>query len=107
MILLGPPGVGKTHLAIAPGVKAVDAGHRVLLMPLDRLIATLMKAKQENRLERQLQQLSYARVLILYQYAARSNRPVSRTLRCTAGSSDEGTDMPSNGGGRKSVSFAL
>ncbi|HBD0304053.1 TPA: IS21-like element IS21 family helper ATPase IstB, partial [Escherichia coli] len=61
----GPPGVGKTHLAIALGVKAVDAGHRVLFMPLDRLIATLMKAKQENRLERQLQQLSYARVLIL------------------------------------------
>lgn len=55
----------KTHLAIALGVKAVDAGHRVLFMPLDRLIATLMKAKQENRLERQLQQLSYARVLIL------------------------------------------
>ena len=62
VILLGPPGVGKTHLAIALGVKAVDAGHRVLFMPLDRLIATLMKAKQENRLERQLQQLSYARV---------------------------------------------
>ena len=51
MILLGPPGVGKTHLAIAPGMKAVDAGHRVLFMPLDRLIAPLMKAKQENRLE--------------------------------------------------------
>ena len=65
VILLGPPGVGKTHLAIAPSVKAVDAGHRVLFMPLDRLIATLMKAKQENRLERQLQQRSYARVLIL------------------------------------------
>ncbi|KLD50021.1 ATP-binding protein [Escherichia coli] len=65
VILLGPPGVGKTHLAIAPDVKAVDAGHRVLFMPLDRLIATLMKAKQEKRLERQLQQLSYARVLIL------------------------------------------
>ncbi|EOX9336985.1 IS21-like element helper ATPase IstB [Escherichia coli] len=65
VILLGPPGVGKTHLAIALGVKAVDVGHRVLFMPLDRLIATLMKAKQENRLERQLQQLSYARVLIL------------------------------------------
>ncbi|WP_061770437.1 ATP-binding protein [Serratia symbiotica] len=38
---------------------------KVLFMPLDRLIATLMKARQENRLERQLQQLSYARVLIL------------------------------------------
>lgn len=42
-------------------MKAVDAGHRVVFMPLNRL----MKAKQENRLERQLQQLSYARVLIL------------------------------------------
>ena len=46
-------------------MKAVDTGHRVLFMPLDRLIATLMKAKQENRLERQPQQLSYTRVLIL------------------------------------------
>lgn len=52
VILLGPPGVGKTHLAVALGVKAVDTGHRVLFMPLDRLIATLMKAKLENRLER-------------------------------------------------------
>lgn len=65
VILLGPPDVGKTHLAVALGVKATDAGHRVLFMPLDRLVATPMKAKQENRLERQLQQLSYSRVLIL------------------------------------------
>ncbi|GFN47460.1 AAA family ATPase [Candidatus Regiella insecticola] len=67
VILLGPPGVGKTHLAVALGVKAATAGHRVLFMPLDRLCSTLMKAKQENRLERQLQQLCYARVLILYE----------------------------------------
>ncbi|QGY28333.1 IS21-like element helper ATPase IstB [Pantoea cypripedii] len=65
VILLGPPGVGKTHLAVALAVKAADAGHRVLFMPLDKLMATLVKARQENRLERQLQQLSYVRVLIL------------------------------------------
>lgn len=65
VILLGPPGVGKTHLAVALGVKAADAGHRVLFMPLDKLMATLVKARQENRLERQLQQLSYVRVLLL------------------------------------------
>ncbi|EJI9871139.1 ATP-binding protein [Salmonella enterica] len=62
------PGIDRKvvrELAVALGVKAADAGHRVLFMPLDRLIATLMKAKVENRLERQLQQLSYARVLIL------------------------------------------
>ena len=58
VILLGPPGVGKTHLAVA-------LGHRVLFMTLDRLVSTLMKARQENRLDRQLQQLSYPKVLVL------------------------------------------
>lgn len=42
---LGPPGVGKMHLAVALGVKATDAGHRVLFTTLDRLIATLIKAR--------------------------------------------------------------
>lgn len=56
---------GETHLAVSLGVKAADAGHRVQFMPLDRLAGTQMKARQENRLERQLQQLSYARVLVL------------------------------------------
>lgn len=65
VILLGPPGVGKTHLAVALGVKAAEAGHRVLFMTLDRLVSTLLKARQENRLDRQLQQLSYPKVLVL------------------------------------------
>ena len=65
VILLGPPGVGKTHLAVALGVKAAEAGHRVLFMTLDRLVSTLMKARQENRLDRQLQQLTYPKVLVL------------------------------------------
>jgi len=65
IVLLGPPGVGKTHLAVALGVKAAEAGHRLLFMSLDRLVTTLIKARQENRLDRQLQQLSYPKVLIL------------------------------------------
>ena len=65
VILLGPPGVGKTHLAVALGVKAAEAGHRLLFMTLDRLVSTLVKARQENRLDRQLQQLTYPKVLIL------------------------------------------
>ncbi len=40
VVLLGPPGVGKTHLAVALGVKAAEAGHRVLFMTLDRLVST-------------------------------------------------------------------
>ncbi len=65
VILLGPPGVGKTHLAVALVVKAAEAGHRVLFMTLDRLVSTLVKARQENRLDRQLQQLTYPKVLVL------------------------------------------
>lgn len=65
VVLLGPPGVGKTHLAIALGVKAVEAGHRVLFLSLETLLSRLVRAKHENRLERQLQLMVYPKVLIL------------------------------------------
>ena len=65
IILLGPPGVGKTHLAIAFGVKAAEAGHRVLFQSLEQLMNKLKKAQLENRLEKQLQHLSYPKVLII------------------------------------------
>jgi DNA replication protein DnaC len=65
VVLLGPPGVGKTHLALALGVKAVEAGHRVLFLTLETLMGRLRRAQQENRLERQMQQLVYPKVLII------------------------------------------
>jgi DNA replication protein DnaC len=65
VVLLGPPGVGKTHLAIALAVKAAEGGHRVLFLTLENLITKLKKAQQENRLERQLQQLLYPKVLVI------------------------------------------
>lgn len=65
VVLLGPPGVGKTHLAIALGVKAAEGGHRVMYLTLEQLLTRLQKAKAENRLERTLQQLTYPKVLIL------------------------------------------
>lgn len=65
LILLGPPGVGKTHLAIALGVKAVEAGYSVLFLTLETLMTRLAKAVHENRLERSLQQLSYPKLLII------------------------------------------
>lgn len=65
IVLLGPPGVGKTHLAIGVGVKAVEAGYSVLFLTLEGLMTRLLRAKHENRLERALQQLSYPKVLIL------------------------------------------
>lgn len=65
VIVLGPPGVGKTHLAVALGVKAVENGYSVLFLTLESLMARLVKAFHENRLERSLQQLVYPKVLIV------------------------------------------
>jgi DNA replication protein DnaC len=65
IVILGPPGVGKTHLAVALGVKAVEAGYSVLFLTLEMLMTRLLRAKAENRLERALAQLVYPKVLIL------------------------------------------
>jgi DNA replication protein DnaC len=37
LILLGPPGVGKSHLAIALGIEAVKAGYNTLFTTMDDL----------------------------------------------------------------------
>jgi DNA replication protein DnaC len=65
VVVLGPPGVGKTHLAVALGVKAVEAGHSVLFHTLETLMTRLTRAQRENRLEVTLKQLTYPRLLIL------------------------------------------
>ncbi len=65
VIILGPPGVGKTHLSIGLGVKAAEAGYSVRFLTLETMMTRLVKAKHENRLERALQQLAYPRLLII------------------------------------------
>jgi DNA replication protein DnaC len=86
VILLGPPGVGKTHIAIGLGVKAVEAGYSVLFLTLEQLMTRLVKAFNENRLERTLQQLSYPKVLIIDEigYLPLSNTEASLFFRLVA-----------------------
>ena len=65
VLLLGPPGVGKTHLAVALGMKACEQGHRVLFTTAMGLIASLGKALIENRLDDKLKLLTQPHLLIL------------------------------------------
>src|SRR5689334_3725321 len=63
--LLGPPGTGKTHLAIALGVEAVKAGFSVHFSSLADLIASLSRADREHTLRERVRYLSRHRLLIV------------------------------------------
>lgn len=64
-VFLGPPGVGKTHLAIALGVKAVEAGLSTLFLTAEELNTRLARARATGRLEATLSQLARPKLLIL------------------------------------------
>ncbi len=57
MVLLGPPGTGKTHLAIALGIKAANAGHRVLFATATEWVTRLKTAHAQGRLPAELAKL--------------------------------------------------
>lgn len=65
VIVLGPPGVGKTHLAVALGLKAIEAGYRVLFTTAANLIEKLTKAHAEGRLEEKLKIYTAPRLLLV------------------------------------------
>ena len=65
VLLLGPPGVGKTHLAVAMGMAACALGHRTMFTTAAGLIALLGKALYENRLEERLKLLTQPKLLII------------------------------------------
>jgi DNA replication protein DnaC len=65
LLFLGPPGVGKTHLAIALGVKVAEMGHRVYFTTAMDLARKLTKAVDENRLHRELNALTQPKLLII------------------------------------------
>ena len=65
VVLLGPPGVGKTHLAIGLGIKAIQAGHSVLYDTATNWISRLTTAHAAGRLEKELTRLRRYKLLII------------------------------------------
>jgi DNA replication protein DnaC len=65
VIFLGPPGVGKTHLAVALGMEAVAQGHNVYFITIPELLDELARDAQENRLSDRLTKLRVPTLLIL------------------------------------------
>ncbi len=64
MILLGPPGTGKTHLAIALGIRACLAGQRVIFKTATEWVALLADTQRQGRLDEELKRLERYPLLI-------------------------------------------
>jgi len=65
VLFLGPPGVGKTHLAVAVGRGAILSGYTVLFTTAAALVANLAKAHLTGRLEDQLIHYTKPKLLIV------------------------------------------
>src|ERR1700729_421983 len=65
VLLFGPPGVGKTHLAIALGRAAVESGHSVLFVTATSLLASLSRAQMEGKLAEQVSFYAKPKLLVV------------------------------------------
>ena len=65
VVLLGPPGTGKTHLAIALGIRACLAGHRVAFRTATEWVALLADAQRTGRLDAELDKLQRIPLLVV------------------------------------------
>ncbi|MCC7132366.1 MAG: ATP-binding protein, partial [Gemmatimonadales bacterium] len=65
IILLGRPGVGKTHLALSLAVATVESGRRVYYAILAELIASLEEAQQAGTLQHRPKTLGFSTPMIV------------------------------------------
>jgi DNA replication protein DnaC len=65
VLLLGPPGTGKTHLAIGLAIRACQAGHRVLFATAAEWVARLAEAHHTGRLQDELRRLGRYPLLVV------------------------------------------
>lgn len=64
-MLLGPPGTGKTHLAIALAIRACLAGHRVAFATATDWVARLLDAQRLGRREAELRRLGRIPLVVI------------------------------------------
>lgn len=73
-LFLGKPGTGKTHLALAIGLRAVHKGHRVFCSSVKRLSAQILLARSQNSLDKLFRKILSARLWLLDDWGVVSMR---------------------------------
>ena len=75
IFLLGPAGVGKTHLAQAFGHEAIRRGYDVLFMKASQMLLELQSSRADGSYERKLSNFQNVDVLILDDFGLKPMRP--------------------------------
>jgi DNA replication protein DnaC len=65
VLIFGPPGVGKTHLAVALGRAAVESGHSVLFTSATGLLTALARAESDGQLGDKLGYYAKPKLLVI------------------------------------------
>lgn len=65
VILIGPPGTGKTHLALAIGSKALDCGYKVFFASMDTLVHILKTQEISRKSATRLKWIRESQILII------------------------------------------
>lgn len=65
LIFLGPPGVGKTHLSIALGYRAVEMGYRVSFITMDNLMYSLKTQEISRKSKGKINKILSSSLLII------------------------------------------
>ena len=110
VIFLGPPGTGKTHLAIGLGIRACQAGHRVAFATAADWVGTLADAHHAGKLQAELVRLGRYPLLVVDEvgYIPLNPRPPTSSSNSSphatnAPASSSPATSPSDGGAKSSA----
>jgi DNA replication protein DnaC len=65
ILFIGPPSVGKTHMAVSLGIAAVDAGYKVVFISMEQLIHIFRTMEISSRSKLRLKKLTQAALVII------------------------------------------